>query len=140
MSTPGASLFDPGADQRHLIFFQLELRLWRRHSLPGLLCGDPLVELALARLAPDDGSGSIVVGVESVLQIETQVRLALFLIRSVAGIAVVGENRANVTVEVDLFLRRLGPGFHRQQAPDDQEKGRNSQLLVDHVVISIAGR
>ena len=80
------------------------------------------------------------VGVESVLQIEAQVRLAFFLIRSVAGIAVIGENRANVTVEVDSFRRRLGPGFRGQQAPGDQEKGRNSHLWVDHMVISIAGR
>ena len=106
MSTPGAALFNPGADQLHLIFFQLELELWRRHSLPGLLCGDPLVELALARFASDDRSGSIVFGVESVPQVEPQAGLAFFLIRSVAGIAVVGENRANVTVEVDSCRRR----------------------------------
>src|SRR6185295_18854429 len=86
---------------------QLLVRLGRRHHLFLIGGEDTFDELAFVRLAGDEGflfeDGGAVV--------EAELGLALVLVRTVTGEAVVGEDRADVAVVAELRSTVCGPGW-----------------------------
>src|SRR5207244_2492356 len=92
---PFCALVDPLAYEFDLLFVQSALGENRRHAQRLIGIADALVEPAGGRVRRRDD------GEEAVFSIEAQLGLALFFVRTVAGEAGVGKDRANVAVEVD---------------------------------------
>ena len=118
MELPLRTFRDPLADEGNFVLGDLEVRLWRRHHLVGIRVGEPVDDGALVGLARNDGNHPFAENsLGDFLAIEPQVGLARGRIRTVAGIAAVGEDGANVVVEGD---RGGGRGWSQAQQRDDE--------------------
>ena len=114
---PGGALLDPAGQRLDLFAGEGFLRHLGRHPPAPVRVVDPLDQQAGVEVARDDrGTARPVASASgrpraerSVPRVEPQVRLPRRLIRTVAGEAVVGEDRPHVALEVDGG-RRLGRG------------------------------
>src|SRR5690349_17600145 len=108
MRLPGRPLLDPAPDQLPLRRLERRLmRLWRRHHIVLILGRDPLIRQALLRVALDDRmSALLALAKEPLLLVQPQVGLARPGVGTVTGKAVVGEDRTDVAVELNLLCRR----------------------------------
>jgi len=95
-------LVDPAAEQLDLMLGQFRLvRVGRRHQLVFVVRGDPLDQRAVLRLAGDDG---ILNG--RVAQVQTQLGLPVALIRTVAGVTPIRQQRPNLPIEINRPRKR----------------------------------
>ncbi len=101
MLLPLGALLDPFLEERDLSIAELLTELLGRHAFVLFRVGDPLDELAVIRFARLDGPIAAAVGLRFLFHIQPEIRLAGVLVRPVAGVAVVGEDRANVAVVLD---------------------------------------
>ena len=115
VTAPGRALPDPFLEQCELGGRDGLVLLGRRHYVVGVRRFDALDEFALLRLARQDDEVSLAVALGVLFVVEPQFSFAAFLIRSVAGDAVLGKDRADLTAEVDRFGRADG-------AEDDAEE------------------
>ena len=105
MRLPRGVLADPGSDQGDLFRAELLVALGRRHDFLRIPGDESLIELALLRVPPDHHGRCIFpFRKESRLGIEAHVGLARAGIGAVAGKAVLGQNRADVAIELYLWL------------------------------------
>jgi len=96
-------LLDPTADQFHLLRRQRAVRRRRGHPGQPVLGADSLVEAALSRPSGDNDPVTASVGKDSIGPVKPQIGLALLFVRPVAGEAVVGQDWADLAVEIDAF-------------------------------------
>jgi hypothetical protein len=96
----------------------------RRHQIGFVRRADPLEQPALPAISRRDDAIAPVFG------IEPQPRLALFFIRSVTSEALVGKDRPNLAIEIDL--RRSGRYRQRRQPQ------RSNRIKTSHVALDIA--
>ena len=109
------ALGDPALEQILLRAGEFLVRVRRRHEVIGVLGEDAFDELARVRLAGDESLG----GDGGLAHIEAELGLALLLVRAVAVKAVVGKNRPDVAVVIDLLGGRGGSGGSGGNGPDD---------------------
>ena len=117
VTSPGRALPDPFLEQRELRGRDGLVLLGRRHHVVGVRRFDALDQFALLRLARQDDEVSLAVALGVLFVVEPQFSFAAFLIRSVAGDAVLGKDRTDLTAEVDRFGRADGA------EQDAKEKG-----------------
>lgn len=87
--------------------------------------GDAADQFAFTGLAGDDGQAAGLGGLEGVgLDVEPELGLALALVRAVAGEAVLGEDGADVAVEIDRTGRRGGGGRPGPEQHSKHERGK----------------
>ena len=118
MLLPFRSLLDPQADQLNLPLaeFLAELRLG--HAQRVIRRGDSAVKLTLLRLARHNKAIAAPIREGALFGIQAQLRLALVLVWTMTGKAVVREDEADVAIE--LNRRRLGRS-QRTLLSNDQE-------------------
>ena len=104
MTSPDGALLDPFFEERELGGRDGFMLLGRRHHVVGIRRFDTLDEFALLGLAGQDHEVSLAVALGVLLVVEPQLTLAAFLVRPVAGDAVLGQDRADLAAEID----RLG--------------------------------
>ena len=103
-------LLDPAAQHRDLRGGQLLAALLWRHQQIGVVGLDPVDQLALIRLAGHDrGASAFELGERAFLGVEPQPGLALVVVGTVAGEAIVREDRPDVAGVV--HRRRRGVAF-----------------------------
>ena len=126
---PLGTLLNPAPDQLLLAVGESTAGVGRRHDVIRVVGGDAAVNLALAWLAVDERAHAVFVTKCIGLGIEPQLGLALVGVRPVALVTVVGEDRADVAVELDgADINGMGwvtnerkqagkQGCHGQRAP-----------------------
>jgi hypothetical protein len=89
----------------------------RRHALFGIITQDAMNERTGLDVACNNGGNTIAFGERIVFEVESQAALALLAIRTVTLKAMVGQDRADVAVEVDqrITKSRLRRRVRRQQ-------------------------
>ena len=103
------ALLDPLAEERDLGRGELLARFGGRHLFLGVLRGDAMPKLALVGLSGDDGGLPLFdLGERALFRVEPEVGLPRLCIGTVAFVAVFGEDRADVAVELDLVGHRVG--------------------------------
>src|SRR6185295_6566796 len=127
---PLRPLLDPALDERDLARRELLARLARRHDVVDFLRRDALPELALRQVARNEGRLARLRGsVGAVAEIQAQVALADA--GAVALDAVLGEDRADVPVELDavgelderLVLLSVGADEQKDRRNRGAERG-----------------
>ncbi len=118
------ALFYPLLEQVFLSWSERLAAGRRGHPLVGVLLEHPRHQLALIGLARDDGVGSDRGG----SFVEPELRLAAVLIGAVAGVAILREDRSDITIELDscppVCFRRLNRGRNDQSREDQNHTGR----------------
>jgi hypothetical protein len=127
------SALDPAAQQVDLRRVQRLPRLRRGHEIVGIGSRDPLQQLAVPGLPRHDGRGSRLGGRHRRIPvIEPQPALALFVVRPVAGEALVREDRTNVAVEIETGVEG---GRGRKGAEESaQDRHEREEGVPPHVV------
>lgn len=92
------------------------MRIRWRHLLVGIVCDEPTNQLTRLRMLRRDNCQVAGLLKETVTRIETQVCLASLLIRPVAVVAVITEDRSDVTSKVDFV------SVSRCQRDDNEKK------------------
>jgi len=122
--TPGRAFLDPSPQHGHLVGRQLLAGRGRRHVLVGIGAGDHLQQARLGRSAGDHGpdAGFEALGCPLGL-IEAQAGLALGFVGPMALVAMLGQDRADLAVEVDRSPCGFRPahdqqGRHQEPNPD----------------------
>ena len=114
------ALLDPTFDERDLILREHLVELGGRHVIVGVFREESLHHFALFRMSGQDGRlagfAAFAGGVQGV---QAQLALHLVLVRPVAGVAGVGEDRPDVAVELDAF--------GRSNRGDEQEAGNGEK-------------
>src|SRR6185436_4416844 len=106
MLFPFGALLDPAADEFHLGFLEGDIRIGWRHLLVGIGAGDPAVDFAFGRGGWFDYKTALLRFAErAFFSIETKFGFAGFFVRTVALPATIGEQGANLQVEIHLFFR-----------------------------------
>ena len=132
------ALFEPLLEHRHLPRRELLVRLGRRHDVVGIRRRDAPPQRALRHLPRHHRAQPFAqVRARAVLGIQTQLRLALLLIRPVAREAVVRQNRPHVVVEIHLLRHRRSGARprarqHRHAQPNrhDPVSSHNSKIAA----------
>ncbi len=129
MRTPLRSRFDPPDQRLDLVLAELPLRIGRRHPQVGIGGRDSLDQLALAGMpGVDDRSGPLG-------SIEAQIGLASTGIWPMTEQAVLGEDRANVAVEINL----IRPDLYSQRGQTTRYPKQNQPWLDAQVATVVAG-
>ena len=100
MHFPPGAMVDPLADEIDLLVRQSALGVGGRHALLLLLCADALIETAGRGISGNDDGMAGAVGEHAFLDVQAQARHPLFFVGAVAGEAIVGEDRADIAVEI----------------------------------------
>ena len=119
---PG-TLGDPSLEQLFLDGRELLGRPGRGHDLAGIVAQDSSDQLALLHVRRDDRA----LGQGDLAEVESEVGLAVGLVGTVAKVAVLGQDRPDVAVELDRPAR---PGLslecHEQGHQDGDRSGMNT--------------
>src|SRR5262249_43605330 len=102
MRFPVGALIDPAANEVDLRFSEDETGAGRRHAIRFVGRADALVEPAPGAVRWRDDAIAALLGVEA------ETSLALLLVGAVAGEALVGQDGADLTVEIDLRRGECG--------------------------------
>ena len=97
------SCFDPALE--HIPLFGGErrlVRLGRGHDLVGIGTQNTLPRFGFGQIARNNGARAVVFGRGAFERVQTQACLAVFGVEPVTGVALVGENGADIPVELDL--------------------------------------
>ena len=86
--------------------------------------GDPLVELAVIQLARDDRPPTLALGEGLFLDVQAKIAFSLPLVRPMTGEAFVGENGADIAVELDGPLGRKPRGNGEKQPGKGQGRSK----------------
>src|SRR4051794_27444318 len=105
MSAPFRSFSDPALEQLDFARGQGQLGIGWGHAEIGIVAENALDQLALGWVAGNDGSLTVALGKDALLDVESQVAFPFGLVRAMTLVAAVGENRLNVAAKID---RRLG--------------------------------
>ena len=112
--SPRGALLDPGSEQLDLIGGQFSATARWRHQGVGIIGFDPGNQFTLIRVAGRDRVTTIFeCGKHAVTGIQSQPGLPLFFVGAVARKAIIGNQRPDLTIEVDLRARIFGPNAHR---------------------------
>ena len=103
VALPRRTLFNPAANQADLTIRQLvATHISRRHAQRGIIRSHTPVDFAVLRVACDYGFAAIAqVDLRAVFRVKSQFAFTIRGIGAVAGVALVGEDGANVAVELD---------------------------------------
>jgi hypothetical protein len=101
MGRPLRPFRDPALEYLNLRGLERLVRLLRRHALISVVGRDATDQFALVRLAWDDGRHAVPIGFRIFLDVEAQLGLTVLLVRAVTGEALVGQDRADVAIEID---------------------------------------
>jgi hypothetical protein len=99
-------LLDPPPEELHLPRGELQAGLFRRHHVFVVVGGQSAVRFALVGLARDDGEDALAVGRRALVRVEPELCLTGGRVGAVALEAGVGEDGADVAVEVDAVGQR----------------------------------
>lgn len=125
MHFPLGAFIDPAAHQLDLFLVERSIEKWRRHPLGLVGCANPLVKFATRRLSWRQNLVAASIGEHALFGVEPQISHALFFIGTMAGKTVVGENGADLAIEIDRFCGRFsgrcecGPQHHQRYGADD---------------------
>src|SRR5688572_10822041 len=108
MFFPGGSLLDPPAEGVFLLLRKLLVRMDGRHPQGFLVVRDALIQDAQLRLAGDNHLAALAFRESSFAHVETQAGHAGALIRAMTGEAIVGKDRADISLEVNGARRCRG--------------------------------
>ena len=121
--------FDPALEQVFFGVGELQVRIGRRHHLVGVGRDDALPGQGIGELAGDDGRFAVVAFRKGAFRnVESQLGLAGLGVEAVAGEAAVGEQRADVAVEI----RRGFRADPSQRQGDDQQDGLIGERVMWH--------
>ena len=95
------ALLNPLLQQRHLTGGQFFARSRGRHHFARLRRGNPTHQRTRFGFAGHDGKMILEFGPRPLGRVETQIGLAFLLVRTVAEVTVVGEDRPDVAIEID---------------------------------------
>ena len=114
---------DPSLEQFDLFCGQGFAGIGRRHEILGILRGDAGDDLTLSGITGHDRVVSSQIGPGPLWGVETQFGLAVILIGAVAVEAVVGQNRADVPIELNGLISGRQPrpeetGARQQDRPN----------------------
>ena len=149
MLLPRCPLLDPTPDRFDLVGRQRFVRVGRRHPHEFVLRNQPLIDLAGLQIARNDRTLPRVGHVQRALPlVQAEATLPRIAVRTVAGIALVGQDRANIPVKLDhpaVPFRKDGRSEHEQQ--NEHQPGRHDpetshqNLLADQQPLdSVASR
>src|SRR4051812_46516746 len=132
MRLPGSALLDPAPEQLNLPARQLSPNLCWWHVIVRVCRRDSADELALLGLAGDDREVVLDLRLRVALEIETQVSLPLRLIRPVTLKAGVGQDWANVAIELNNRGHRLLMLRRCQSAAQSRDDGGDNDWAGVH--------
>ena len=124
------ALFDPFANQCDFRGADFQMTFRRRHLLVGIGTRDAANDFALLRFAGNDGArtGFFIANGNGIFQnVEAQIRFATFRVRPVTLETTVGEERANLKIEVNRLLR-----FSRGKARREHERVEQDKKSSGH--------
>ena len=131
MPLPLRALLDPALDRGNLIRRQFFLGLLRRHAVIRIVRGDFLVQQTLGRFAWHDDPLVAGAAEEAALDVESQLGLAMILVRPVALHAVMRQNRAHMHPKPKL-LRRGRPHLAKRQPPGQHRENPKNFPRKNH--------
>src|SRR5207245_9434208 len=114
---PRRALLDPAADERDLAGVEPVGGPDWRHAHRGIRGCDAADHFAGRRIARHDSEMAAQILFRSGFGVKPQLALSISLVRPVAGVALVGKDRPDVAVELDLL--RLGPALCQAQCRTD---------------------
>ncbi len=106
VALPLRPLRDPSAEERDLLRVQRLPELRRRHDLVGIAGGDAADQLAVIDPGGDDRRAALAIAERVFFPVEPQIGFPRLLVGPVAGVAVLGQDRPDLAVEVDGALAR----------------------------------
>ncbi len=110
MFLPLGPLLNPALQRLDLSVCQLPPGIDRRHTESFILCADAAVELAARRVAGYNRATAVAeIRPCALFEIESQLRLAIRFVRAVTGKAGVGQDGADVSIELHLSRGRWSP-------------------------------
>jgi hypothetical protein len=116
------ALLDPAADEGALGVVEGLVGIRRRHDVVGICGGDATPEFAGIGVTGFESDATVLVGGEGAFGgIETETGLAMLGVKAVAGEALVGEEGADVAVELDWG------GMDEGGSQDDPGEGRDEE-------------
>ena len=128
------ALGDPVAQQFFILVGQWLAGFRRRHQVVLVAGGDAGEQLAPGRFAGNHRRVAVEIGHYSFACVEPETGLAMIGIRPVAGEAVVGEDRADIAVKLNLT------GFRQPGGEDDRKQQEKLGLFLgNHAEHSRAG-
>jgi hypothetical protein len=129
-------LINPAPKQFDLLGRKFLSRFRRWHDFRRIIAQDPCDDCAGFRVSGLDGT----VFDCFVARIETEIRLAAMLVRTMASEAGVGQDRANIAVKLDLFVGLGGSGRNRHTYQSNGQSGpKNGTIRSSHAIVSIQG-
>ena len=129
VALPFGPLLDPAAERLDLGLRERPARPLGGHPLGVIVRDDPLDQGALARLAGDDHRPVLPLRERPLLLVEPEARLALALVGAVALEAGLGEDRADVAVEVDWTGLARGEGRTSRQEREARHEEETSHRV-----------
>ena len=116
MGLPGRAFLDPALQGGLLFGGDHAMALGRRHQVVGVRRDDPAPERGFRRIAGGEHRPFLLgTAVEAFLGVESETRLALAGVGSVAVEAVLRKDGADLAVEVDLLGCRVGRNRQREK-------------------------
>ncbi len=132
MFAVGSARHDPAADRVDLGGGELFVGIRGGHDLLGILGKDALHHGAVGRVAGFDRLDAVFCCVSSFWGVEAEIGLAFFCIEPVAREAVVREDGADVSAEVDGFIG-CAEDCSWDESGDDEEGGEKRRSDHDGV-------
>jgi hypothetical protein len=129
MPTPFRAFPNPLPEHRDFLSFQLLFGFGRRHDFVGIAGNDPGDQRAFLWVAGDQNGAAFAGGLRVFLLIETQPRLALVPVGSVALIAMFGKDGLNVAAEGDFASARSSA--RQSQSQHQGEREAKEACLMD---------
>ena len=121
----GGPLSNPLGQQVNFLSGEFLARVKRWHGIVRVATGDACDQLTVIRFARHDRSMSVEIPGRALRRVDTQFGLSLGVVRAVALVALVRQDRPNVAIEVDLLRRRVSSqsvGSQAEQAERRREE------------------
>src|SRR5437870_9727078 len=107
MRLPFRALRDPLSQQTNLRLGQSLAGFWRRHPVVSIFGSHQLEQFAFRWIASDDGEvARLEFGEGALFLVVAETGFAFVFIRPMAGVTILGKNRANVAIEGDESAER----------------------------------
>ena len=106
MFLPFSAIFNPMLQKFNLLRAKRTFRMSGRHSVFGIFSRDPLIKGTIQRFTGNNGRGTIPLSKGTFFDIQSQISLKFLFVRTVTGIAMIGQQRLDLALKIHRLAKR----------------------------------